>query len=115
LLESSAKPSPPPFVHLSCLTKYAETKSMQAVEVTAFRDPWKICPSCRQVYQNQLGNDIVSKFVSFVRRKYPDDTRMQVESLFVKLRALGNMFERLLPVQKREAGVTANVLLSLIN
>jgi hypothetical protein len=40
---------------------------------------------------------------------------MQVESLHLKLRALGSMFERLQPRQKREAGVTANVLLSLID
>jgi hypothetical protein len=40
---------------------------------------------------------------------------MQVESLYLKLRVLNSMFERLQPVQKREAGVTANVLLSLID
>jgi len=39
---------------------------------------------------------------------------MQVESLNLKLRALMGMFDRLQPVQKREAGVTANVLLSMI-
>jgi hypothetical protein len=53
--------------------------------------------------------------VSFVRGQYPDDTQKQVESLHLKLRALGSMFERLQPVQKREVGVTANVLLSLID
>jgi predicted RNA-binding protein with TRAM domain len=38
-----------------------------------------------------------------------------VESLDVKLFALMKMFERLQPVQKREARVTANVMLSLID
>jgi hypothetical protein len=38
-----------------------------------------------------------------------------VEALYVKLRALDNMLDRLQPVQKIEAGVTANVLLSLID
>jgi hypothetical protein len=38
---------------------------------------------------------------------------MQVESLSLKRAALMKMFERLQPVQKREAGDTANVLLSL--
>jgi hypothetical protein len=47
--------------------------------------------------------------------EYPHDTQKQVESLNLKLCALGSMFERLQPVQKREAGVTANVLLSLID
>jgi hypothetical protein len=103
------------FVHLSCLTEYAETKSLQASGVIEFVNPWAICPSCHQYYQNELRIDIASEFVLFVRRKYPDDTQKQVESLNVKLRALMNMFIRLQPRQKREIGVTANVLLSLID
>jgi hypothetical protein len=80
-----------------------------------FRDLWANCPSCHQEYQNELSIDIASKFVSFVRRQYPDDTHKQVESLNLKLLALLNMFDRLKPVQKREAGVTANVVLSMID
>jgi hypothetical protein len=80
-----------------------------------FVDPWIDCPSCHQEYQNELGIDIATEFVSFVRRQYPRNTQRQVESLNLKLRALVSMFERLQPVQKREAGVTANVMLSLID
>jgi hypothetical protein len=80
-----------------------------------FVNPWFACPSCHQNYQNELGIDIATKFVSFVRRKYPDNTRRQVVTLDLKLRALNSMFERLEPVQKRELGVTATVLLSLID
>jgi hypothetical protein len=80
-----------------------------------FRKPWRVCPSCHQCYQNELGIDIASEFVSFVRRQYPSDTQKQVEAIFSKLRALNSMYERLQPVQKRELGVTANVLLSLID
>jgi hypothetical protein len=103
------------FVHLSCLTNYAETKSMQANDMNEFRESWLNCLSCHQYYQNMLRIDIANKFVSFVRRQYPDDTLRQVESLTVKLRALMTMFTRLQPVQTREAGVTADVLLSLID
>ena len=39
----------------------------------------------------------------------------QVDSLQVKLRALNSMIDKLQSVQKREAGVTATVLLSLID
>ena len=53
-----------------------------------FRDLCTNCPSCHQEYQNELGIDIASKFVSFVRRQYPKDTQLQVESLDVKLGAL---------------------------
>jgi hypothetical protein len=81
----------------------------------AFRKPWKECSSCHQEYQNKLAIDIASEFVSFVRRQYPDDTKRQVEALHTKLNALDSMFQRLQPVQKIEAGVTANVLLSLID
>jgi hypothetical protein len=78
--------------------------------------PWRECPGCHQYYQNELGIDIATEFVSFVRQKYPrGDTEKQVESLHLKLCALDSMFERLQPEQKREAGVTANVLLSLID
>jgi hypothetical protein len=80
-----------------------------------FVDPWVECPSCHQEYQNEFVVDIATEFLLFVRRHYPDDTQKQVESLYLKLYALTKMLNRLQPVQKREAGVTANVLLSLID
>jgi hypothetical protein len=103
------------FVHLSCLAGYSAAKSKQARDSNEFRKPWRDCPSCHQYYQNELAIDIASKFVSFVRRQYPDNTKRQVEALDVKLCALMKMFDRLQPVQKIEAGVTANVILSLID
>ena len=103
------------FVHLSCLTHYAETKSKQSLDMNQFRNPWLLCPSCHQEYQNEFAVDIATKFVSFVRGQYPRDTHKQVEALYLKLGALMDMFDRLQPVQKKEAGVTANVLLSLID
>jgi hypothetical protein len=103
------------FVHLSCLTNYAETKSKQASDMNEFITPWHTCPSCHQYYQNELAIDIANRFVPFVRRQYPHNTPKQVEALFVKLRALQSMLDRLQPVQKREFGVTANVLLSMID
>jgi hypothetical protein len=105
------------FVHLSCLTNYAETKSKgwDGRDIYEFREPWDTCPSCHQEYQNELAVDIATEFVSFVRRNYPDDTQKQVESLDVKLCAFNSMLIRLTAEQKREVGVTANVLLSLID
>jgi hypothetical protein len=63
------------FVHLACLTNYLAAKSVQACDTTEFREPWYICPNCHQYYQNELAVDIASKFVSFVRRQYPDNTQ----------------------------------------
>jgi hypothetical protein len=104
------------FVHLACLTKYAESKSTPACrDMIEFVNPWVACPHCHQEYQNELRIDIATKFISSVRRRYPDDTRMQVEALYSKLCALIDMFGRLQPRQKIEAGVAANVMLSLID
>ena len=66
------------FVHLSCLTDYAATKSEQSHGMIDFVKPWAACPGCHQEYQNELAIDIANKFVSFVRRQYPDDTQRQV-------------------------------------
>jgi hypothetical protein len=75
------------FVHLACLTNYAETKSKQANDMDEFVDPWEVCPSCHQKYQNEFAVDIASEFVSFVRKQYPRNTEKQVEALNLKLRA----------------------------
>jgi hypothetical protein len=103
------------FVHLSCLAGYAASKSKQANGMNEFIEPWRVCPGCHQCYQNEFAVDIASKFVSFVRGHYPNNTERQVESIHSKLRALSSMIDRLQPVQKKELGVTANVLLSLID
>ena len=102
------------FVHLSCLANYAETMCIQAHDMREFAKPWQVCSGCHQCYQNELAVDIATKCVPFVRRQYPNDTQRQVEALHLKLCALDSMFDVLQPVQKREAGVTANVILFLI-
>jgi hypothetical protein len=73
------------FVHLSCLTGFAETKSKawDGRDTNELVTPWVRCPSCDQYYQNELAVDIASKFVSFVRRQYPRNTQMQVEALLI--------------------------------
>ena len=105
------------FFHLFCLTKYAAIKSERwdGRDMNKFVEPWQFCPGCQQYYQNELAIDIATKFVRFVRRQYPCDTLRQVEALNRKLRAFNSMLERLTAEQKREAGVTANVMLSLID
>jgi hypothetical protein len=103
------------FVHLSCLTNYAETKSKQALYMNEFINPWRECPGCHQYYQNELSINIATNFVSFVQSQYPKDIERQVEALYVKLGALDNMLDTLQSVQKREADVVATVLLSLID
>ncbi len=91
-----------------------------------FIEPWREDMSymSSKIPQNELGIDIATccdcvatELVSYVRGQYPRDTQKQVEALHLKLKlhALNSMLHRLQPVQKRESGVTANVLLSLID
>ena len=104
------------YAHLSCLTTFASSKNKEwdGRDTNDFQNPWRLCSNCLQTYQNELRIDIATEFVSFVRRQYPRDTQMQVEALYNKMMAFALMFDRLQPVQKKEAGVTANVLLLLI-
>jgi len=65
---------------ISCIPK---VKSEQARDINEFTDPWVFCPSCHQNYQDELRIDIANKFVSFVRRQYPDDTQKLMWRLFM--------------------------------
>ena len=105
------------FVHLSCLVVFAATisKAWDGRDMYEFTKPWRVCPGCHQEYQNEFAVDIASAFVTFNRSQYPRDTHKQVETLNLKLNAFNSMFRRLQHRQKSEAGVTANVLLSLID
>ena len=60
------------FAHLSCLTNYAEQKSIGAREVdtAAFAEPWEICNNCKQPFQCQLSIDLSYAFVSFAESTY---------------------------------------------
>ena len=104
------------FVHLSCLTKkYAAAKSMQTVEMTEFVQPWETCPGCHPILLERARSRYCVR-VCLVRSKaVSQHTKKQVEALLLKLCAFDSILERLTPVQMREAGVTANVLLSLID
>ena len=103
------------FVHLFCLTEYLATKNKGTCTISEIIKPWEVCPNCLQEYRNELAVDIATKCVSYVRGTYPRDTRILVDALFLKLRALKSMFVRFTPVQMKEFDVIANVMLSLID
>ncbi len=63
------------FAHLSCVVKYAEQKSNQAADwspaaLTAFAEPWRMCPNCKQPYKSKLSLDVSSAFVQFAEAAY---------------------------------------------
>jgi len=60
------------FAHQSCIVKYAEQKSEQAADSdkTGFSTPWETCNNCNQLFQNQVGLDLSSAFVSFAEKAY---------------------------------------------
>jgi hypothetical protein len=58
------------FAHTSCIIKYAQKKSEQAINPEEFIAPWEKCPICRQDYQNDLRIQIANAFVSFTEGTY---------------------------------------------
>ena len=57
------------FAHLSCLTTFADQKCKKAGngDVGAFREPWKLCNNCKQLFQGPLLMDLASAGVSLRR------------------------------------------------
>ena len=103
------------FAHLPCIVEYAKQKTEHRL--------WKICPNCKQRYQNELAVDLAHEFVSFVEEKSPGDQRMYIRALSRKLHALMNDEDILngeipadgqLPKKAEEAKEVANKILSLI-
>jgi hypothetical protein len=78
------------FAHLSCIIKYAEGKSTEALNSSAenkFTEPWIICPNCHQFYCGKLALDLANAFVEFVEREYPAGCNWQyLEAYSNKLR-----------------------------
>ena len=58
------------FAHLSCIIKYAQKKSEQAIVPNEFITPWEKCPNCLRSYQNDLAVHIADAFVSFAKKSY---------------------------------------------
>ena len=63
------------FAHLSCIVKHAAQKSEQAADrspaaLTAFAEPWIMCPNCKQPYTSKLSLDVTSAFVQFAEAAY---------------------------------------------
>ena len=87
------------FAHLSCLTNYAEQKSIGVREgdTAAFAEPWEICINCKQPFQCQLSIDLSSAFVSFAESSYghPGNSKWDklkvMESLRSKIKVMFNL------------------------
>ena len=76
------------WAHFPCIVDYAKQKTEQWNRrdgVVKFPEPWKVCPNCTQLYQNDLDVDLRNEFVSFVEEKFPDDHRKCVWALNTKL------------------------------
>lgn len=58
------------FAHLSCIIKYAQKKSEQAIRPEEFVAPWETCPNCLQCYQNDLAMNVADACAPFVQRTY---------------------------------------------
>ena len=88
----------PGFVHLSCLSHYAEKKSRQWYDEDAekFIEPWQYCPNCEEKFVGRLADDLVNEFLLFVEDEYAGYPIMRLNALNMKLgtfRTLGQMEE----------------------
>jgi len=70
------------YAHLSCLVKYAQTKSTEISNkspaignVEDFFKAWKKCPNCEQAYQHQLAFELANSLLLFVKSKHSKYTK----------------------------------------
>lgn len=101
------------FAHLSCIIEYAKQKSQQRDgngRVKQFTEPWRFCPNCKQMYQDELALDLVNEFVIFVEGEYPGDRQKHLWALDRKL----HVHVTNLPEQMEEAEQITNTILSII-
>ena len=68
------------FAHLSCLVRYARTKTgelLEGGEEGDFMEPcecleaWQKCPQCRQDFQRQVSLDMASSLTLFIEENFP--------------------------------------------
>jgi len=90
------------YAHLSCLVKYAQTKSRESSNnqsmsndhfMNKLFEAWQRCPNCEQKYQHQLALDLADSLVSFVKGKISElicsgDYLLVAASLQVKMDAI---------------------------
>jgi len=82
------------FAHLACIITYAQQKSRCVAasangEMSDFIEPWRTCPSCKQLYVNEVGIDLATALVTFSESNYnPENNGFHLEALSRKLDAL---------------------------
>ena len=76
------------FIHVKCITKYAEQKRFDVVDPNSlknFFEAWKVCPNCKQNYQGDLCIDIASECIKFPGGKETRNTHpWQRKCLFME-------------------------------
>ncbi|KAL7539272.1 hypothetical protein ACHAWF_006359 [Thalassiosira exigua] len=80
------------FAHLSCIVRYAVSRSEVEVEsirrgtlcTINLKDPWRTCPNCKQFYSNRLGWDLVNAFCSYAEKQHPGVPDVMLVALFCK-------------------------------
>ena len=98
------------WAHLSCVVGYAKQETEKGKNII---QPWRICPGCKQSYQNELAVELANTFVAFVEGRYPDDKLKHLQALRRKLYALVEMIGSLQP-KTEEAEQVANKIFSII-
>ena len=67
--------------------KYASSESRKVTDPDDGRDfteAWRSCPNCNQYYMNQLQDDMVNEFDSFVKKEFPQSKWRRMLALLLK-------------------------------
>ena len=95
------------FVHVSCAVRAAEIKSNKNIhDWSECSEKWNLCSTCGELYQNKLAIDLLSQFVNYIEKKYPEDQfSINVINAHVQLlRAIADMYTRTSSIQCNRMG-----------
>jgi hypothetical protein len=100
--------------HLSCIVKYAEQKSEQEADrspaaLTAFAEPWRMCPNCKQPYKSKLSLDVSSAFVQCAEAAYGYPGNGEWDKMKVLAALRSKVFALLFVLSEGTKGIGINV------
>lgn len=79
------------FAHLSCIINYAQSmfdkeinawQNFQGENPRKFKEPWCMCPNCKQDYQNSLSSQLADAFCSYATN-YKDNGKIKTFCLLI--------------------------------
>lgn len=81
--------------HLSCLVDYAQQKTLDTElgvietyeEAMKLREPWEVCPCCKQPYRGSVGYTMAAECLDFFEAHCPQSPSWLLEGKLLKVRS----------------------------